>query len=59
MADNLNVSFKNKWTWPCNLCNAANKENIIQNISQIYTNNELREVGGIYQQSKIYQNMSL
>ena len=30
-----------------NLSNAVSKENIIQNINQIYTNYEVREVWGI------------
>ena len=38
MADNLNASFKNKLSWPCNISNAVSKENINQNIRQIYTN---------------------
>ena len=42
MASNLYVSFKNKLI--CNLSNAASKENIIQNISEIYTNYEVTEV---------------
>ena len=45
MASNLYVSFKNKLI--CNLSNAASKENIIQNISEIYTNYEVTEVWGI------------
>ena len=61
MADNLNVSFKIKWTWPCNLWNAVSKENIIQNISQIYSNYEVREVLDINKNenwSKINQNIN-
>ena len=62
MGDNLNVSFKIKWTWPCNLWNAVSKENIIQNISQIYIDYEMREVWGGKKNenwSKINQNIDV
>ena len=62
MASNLYVSFKNKLI--CNLSNAASKENIIQNISQmsVYTDCEVREVSGINKnenRSKITQNIDV
>ena len=42
-----------------NLSNAVSKENIIQNINQIYTNYEVREVWGYKQKQKLVEKVKL